>query len=78
MRSIRTHFCKKSPQSEESRDRIVVDFLTLQIANTRYSSQDHAQIVHEATGTHLWILRRESNFYLVAVVTWSSWSDSLL
>lgn len=29
--------------------------------------------VQEAKGTHLWVLRKEGDDWLVAVVTWNSW-----
>jgi ketosteroid isomerase-like protein len=40
---------------------------------TRYSTDGHSEVVHEASGTHLWILRKENKEWRVAVLTWSSW-----
>ena len=40
---------------------------------TLYSGQGHSQVTHEAKGTHLWILRKQGDRWLVAVVAWSSW-----
>jgi ketosteroid isomerase-like protein len=40
---------------------------------TRYSTDSHSQVVHEARGTHLWILRKENSEWRVAILTWSSW-----
>lgn len=40
---------------------------------TRYITEGHSDVKHEAKGTHLWILRNEDDVWRVAVVTWSSW-----
>jgi len=40
---------------------------------TRYLTEGHSEVTHEAKGTHLWVLRKETDQWLVAVVTWSSW-----
>jgi ketosteroid isomerase-like protein len=40
---------------------------------TRYLTEGHSEIAHEAKGTHLWVLRKEGDRWRVAVVTWSSW-----
>ena len=40
--------------------------------SSRYSLPGSSEI-HECTGTHLWILRKEAGLWRVAVVTWSSW-----
>lgn len=39
---------------------------------TRFFSEGHSEI-HEATGTHLWVLRKIDNKWRVVVVAWSSW-----
>ena len=39
---------------------------------THYLTEDHSRL-HESTGTHLWVLRKEVNYWRVAVVTWSAW-----
>ena len=43
--------------------------------STRYLTESHSAIAHEAKGTHLWILRREEDRWRVAVVAWSSWQS---
>jgi len=40
---------------------------------TRYLTEGHSEVAHEAKGTHLWVLRKEEDDWRVAVVTWSSW-----
>lgn len=39
---------------------------------TRFLSKGHSEI-HEASGTHLWVLRKIDNKWRVVVVAWSSW-----
>ena len=39
---------------------------------TRYIAHGLSE-VQEATGTHLWVLRKVGDDWLVAVVTWNSW-----
>lgn len=39
---------------------------------TRYLAAGASEI-HEATGTHLWVLRKQDGKWRVVVVTWSSW-----
>ena len=40
---------------------------------THYLTEGHSEVPHEAKGRHLWVLRKETDQWLVAVVTWSSW-----
>ena len=40
---------------------------------TRYLTESHSEVEHEAKGTHLWVLRREGDRWRVALVAWSSW-----
>ena len=39
---------------------------------THYLTPDHSGL-HESTGSHLWIMRKEGDDWRVAVVTWSVW-----
>lgn len=39
---------------------------------TQYLTEGHSEL-HESQGTHLWVLRKEGDYWRVAVVTWSSW-----
>ena len=39
---------------------------------TQYLTEGHSGL-HESTGAHLWVLRKEGDDWLVAVVTWSAW-----
>lgn len=39
---------------------------------THYLTEGHSGL-HESTGAHLWVLRKEGDDWLVAVVTWSAW-----
>lgn len=40
---------------------------------TEYLAEGHSE-VHEATGTHLWVLEKSpAGVWLVALVAWSSW-----
>lgn len=40
---------------------------------TQYVTEAHHSELHESKGTHLWILRKEGDDWLVAVVVWSAW-----
>ena len=39
---------------------------------THYLTEGHSEL-HESTGAHLWVLRKEGDDWRVAVVTWSVW-----
>lgn len=39
---------------------------------THYLTEGHSGL-HESTGAHLWVLRKEGDDWRVAVVTWSAW-----
>jgi ketosteroid isomerase-like protein len=39
---------------------------------TRYFTDGQAE-VHEAKGTHLWVLRKDGKNWRIAVVMWSAW-----
>ncbi|HEX6728469.1 MAG TPA: DUF4440 domain-containing protein [Pyrinomonadaceae bacterium] len=55
---------------------------TLAYLTSRYCSQFSAEgfpETQQATGTHLWILRKESDgIWRVAVVAWSAWETTLI
>lgn len=39
---------------------------------THYLTKGHSEL-HESTGAHFWVLRKEGDDWRVAVVTWSAW-----
>ena len=59
-------FTRTTVQGNDSVAYLMSDF------SARYFTQDSSEI-HESTGMHLWILRKEAEVWRVAVVAWSSW-----